>query len=355
MAEENILIVKLSALGDVVHTLPALTTLRRHRPGARIAWLVEEAAAGLVQGHAALDRVIVWRRGAFDRALKAGRLPAAAGVFRGCLRELRETRYDLVIDFQGLAKSAFWAAVARGIRKAGYGPGQRRNEFAHLVLNERIRVTAPGAHAVERNLRLLEGLGFPRLPLAYDFPLAPADDAEAAALLAEMDLGGSTRFAAVNAMTRWPTKNWTADRFAATADRLAEAGLPVVFTGAAGDRAALDQIAAAMHTPMRRLDGRTSLKSLAALFRRARVVLSTDTGPMHLAVAVGTPVVALFGPTDPGYTGPQGEGHVVLRAGVNCSPCFRRDCRTTQHEKHACMVRLRPEDVAEAVLKRARP
>lgn len=353
MAEENILIIKLSALGDVIHTLPALTTLRRHRPGARIAWLVEEAAADLVRGHAALDRLIVWRRGAFDRAVRSGRVFAAATELRRTLRELRDTRHDLVVDFQGLAKSAFWVAAARAVAKAGYGPGQRRNELAHLVLNRRVPVTAPGAHAVERNLRLLEGLGFPRLPLAYDFPVAPANEAEAGGLLAEVNLAGGARFVAVNALTRWPTKNWTPAGFAAVADLLAARGLPAVFTGAPGDRAALDAIAAAMRTPMRRLDGRTPLKTLAALFRRAAAVLSTDTGPMHLAVAVGTPVVALFGPTDPGYTGPHGEGHVVLRAGLACSPCFRRDCRTKQFEPHACMVRLQPEEVAGAVLQRA--
>ncbi|MFN0066015.1 MAG: glycosyltransferase family 9 protein [Limisphaerales bacterium] len=352
MAGESILIVKLSALGDVIHTLPALTTLRRHRPGARIAWLVEEAAAELVRGHAALDRLIVWRRGAFERALRSGRLAAAGGEVRRTLRELRATRHDLVIDFQGLAKSAFWVAAAGGAVRAGYGAGQRRNEFAHLVLNRRVPVTAAGAHAVERNLRLLEGLGFPRLPLAYDFPTEPADEAAAEALLAGLGLGAA-RFVAVNALTRWPTKNWTAAGFAAVGDRLAARGLPAVFTGAPGDRTALDAIAAAMRTPVRRLDGRTPLKVLGALFRRAAAVLSTDTGPMHLAVAVGTPVVALFGPTDPGYTGPHGEGHVVLRAGVACSPCFRRDCRTTQFEKHACMTRLQPEAVAEAVLARA--
>jgi ADP-heptose:LPS heptosyltransferase len=134
------------------------------------------------------------------------------------------------------------------------------------------------------------------------------------------------------------------------ADLLQSRGKPVVFTGAPGDRTALDAVAAALQTPMRRLDGATSLPVLAAIFSRARVVVSTDTGPMHIAAAVGTPVVALFGPTDPAYTGPYGAGHQVLRAGVPCSPCFKKECRTRVVEEHACMRRLAPEAVAVAVI-----
>lgn len=346
----NILIVKLSSLGDVTHTLPALTTLRRHWPAARLTWLVEPPALEIIRGHPALDRIIAWRRGDWVKQLRGLRLPAAFRLLRDFLGELRDTRYDLVVDFQGLAKSALWVAAARADRKAGYGPGTRRNELAWLAYNRRVPVRDPAAHAVERNLRLLEGLGLPRLPLRYDFPVLPENEREAANLLARVEVENGAAFVAVNAMTRWPTKNWTPAGFAEVADALVLRGLSVVFTGAAEDRAALDEIAAAMRTPMRRLDGRTSLKTLAAVFRRARAVLSTDTGPMHIAVAVGTPVVALFGPTDPGYTGPHGGGHVVLRSGVPCSPCFKKTCRTRLVEHHACMRGIQAKDVVKAVL-----
>ncbi|HMO64064.1 MAG TPA: glycosyltransferase family 9 protein, partial [Verrucomicrobiota bacterium] len=188
MAGENILLIKLSALGDVIHTLPALTTLRRHRPDARITWLAEEGFADLLRGHPALDRLIVWRRGVFQRALRDGRLLAACAEFRRCAPELRDTSYDLAVDFQGLAKSALWITLARARRKVGYGPGNRRNELAHLALTERVPVTDPGAHAVERNLRLLAGLGFPRLPLRHDLPVPPEAEDEAGALLADLEM-----------------------------------------------------------------------------------------------------------------------------------------------------------------------
>jgi 3-deoxy-D-manno-octulosonic-acid transferase/heptosyltransferase-1 len=350
----NILIVKMSAIGDVIHTLPALTTLRRHLPEARITWLVEEAAAELMCAHPALDRVLVWPRRRWVAGLKAGQLGLLAQQVRAFLRDLRDTEYDLVIDFQALAKSALWVALARGKRKAGYGPGMHHDEKSYLVLNERVQVTDPRAHAVERSLRLLEGLGFARLPLEYALPISDADDAQALSLLTRVDISPGEPFVVVNSMTRWPTKNWTDAGFAIVADRLAAEDLPCLFVGGAGDARALNAIASRMQTSMRRVDGCTSLLQLAALFQRAVAVLSTDTGPMHLAVAAGTPVIALFGPTSPDYTGPYGKGHVVLRAGVDCSPCYKRTCETTHYEKHACMRRISPGDVVGAVLQHLR-
>ncbi len=345
----RVLIVKLSSLGDVIHTLPALTALRRHWPDAHLTWLVEPAAAEILHEHPALNRVLVLPRRTWADLLRRGRLFRAARQALQFLRELRAVPYDLALDFQGLAKSAVWVAAARASIKLGPGPGRRRNELAWLAYDRRAPLPAPAAHAVERNLALLDTLGVPRGPLRYDLPVAPAAERAAAELLAGAGLAADTAFVAACPQTRWPTKNWTAAGFAAVADALAGRGLPVVFTGASADRAALDEIAAAMRTPMRRLDGLTPLPVLAAVFRRARVVLATDTGPLHLAVAVGTPVVALFGPTDPGYTGPFGAGHVVLRSGVPCSPCFQRTCRTRVVEPHACMRRLAPATVADAV------
>ena len=126
----------------------------------------------------------------------------------------------------------------------------------------------------------------------------------------------------------------------------------VVFTGGAQDGSALDEIGRFMTRRQRRADGKTNLNQLAALYRRAQVVVTTDSGPMHLAAAVGTFVVALFGPTAPWRTGPYGSNHVVLRADVSCSPCFKKECLTTDYEERACMKRLTVDQVEEAVLKK---
>jgi lipopolysaccharide heptosyltransferase II len=270
----------------------------------------------------------------------------------GFVRELRDTPYDLVIDFQGLLKSAMWVLLARGERKIGFGRGMEHAEYSYLVLNEPVPAVDMNHHAIERSLLLLKAIGVPAAGLRYDVPVSSQQASEAAALLRACGVREDDRMVAVNPMARWPTKLWEPQSFAALADRLEGEGICVVFTGAGPDGPALDEIGRFMTRRHRRLDGRTNLNQLAALYRRAQVVVTTDSGPMHLAAAVGTPVVALFGPTAPWRTGPYGANHAVLRADVSCSPCFKKHCSTTQYEQRACMKRLTVDLVAQAVMEK---
>ena len=345
----KILIVKLSAIGDVIHTLPALTALRRHYPNAQIDWLIEDAAADLVQGHAALSRALVWRRREFVKLLRAGKLSSAVRLFLSMVLALRDTRYDLIIDFQALLKSSLWIFLARGRRKAGFGQGMEHSENSHFFLNERIPAVSMQIHALDRGLRLLQALGIPDFQVLYDLPLGEEDERAAEQILIENGIQLDQPFIAINPVAKWPTKLWAVERFRELTECLLGKGFQVVFTGSKEDRPVLDEITCTLRSPAVRLDGRTSLKVLAAVYRSARVVVTTDTGPMHLAAAVGTPVVALFGPTAPWRTGPYGEGHVVLRVGVSCSPCFSKSCKTTEFEPMACMNRITVEQVVDAV------
>jgi heptosyltransferase-1 len=349
----NILIVKLSAIGDVIHTLPALTALRRHYPNAQIDWLVEDAAADLVRGHASLSQVLVWRRREFVRLLKTGKLPSAAKLFLSLLLQVRDSRYDLIIDFQALLKSSLWIFLARGRRKAGFGQGMEHSENSHLFLNERVPAVSMEMHALDRGLTLLQALGVPEYQVLYDLPIGEEDEKAAQQLLVESGVWLDQPRVAINPVAKWPTKLWPAKRFSELAGRLLERGYQVVFTGSKEDRSLIDEMALPLGSSVIRLDGRTTLKALAAVYRTASVVVSTDTGPMHLAAAVGTPVVALFGPTAPWRTGPYGQGHVVLRAGVSCSPCFSRCCKTAEFEPMACMNRITVKQVVEAVARLA--
>jgi heptosyltransferase I len=208
-------------------------------------------------------------------------------------------------------------------------------------------------HALDRGLVLLNSLGIPTGPVVYDFPILEENEAKAHRLLEAGGWRENELLVAIHPMTLWPTKLWENERFGQVADQLVEKGFRVAFTGGPGDRQAIDAICARMTHPAIRLEGRTSLKTLAAIHRLASVVLSTDTGPMHIAAAVGTPVVALFGPTAPWRTGPYGREHTVLRVGLDCSPCFRRRCLTARYEEMACMRRLTVDQVVEAVLQTA--
>lgn len=323
----NILIVKLSAIGDVIHTLPAANALRRHYPRARITWLVEEDAAPLVTGHRAVDRVLVSKRKRWIRALAGPGRKEALREIRAFMRALRDTRYDLILDFQALLKSGALIALARGRRKVGFDRGMQHMEHSYIFLNEKISPVSMEIHALERGLLMIEALGIARGEITYDLPVGEKERQAMAVLLARSGILSKRPVVAINPVAKWETKLWPPTKFAALADCLVRhCGVQVIFTGSTADRPQVTQILADMAAPAVNLAGRTTLKTLAALYTRCDLLVTTDTGPMHIGCAVGVPVIALFGPTAPWRTGPFGRGHTVVRRKITCSPCFKRVC-----------------------------
>jgi len=339
---KRILIVKLSAIGDVVHTLPFLEALRAAFPGARIDWLVEEEGGEIVRDHPALDRLIVshrktWQRQARD-IRRAGEVVRRVSAF---VRDLRSTEYDLVIDLQGLFKSALLTGLARGKRKVGPAGGR---EGSRAVLTEPAVPVDANEHAVDRYLRVARALGCNVKGWTGRISVGREETRFVDALVSDLGLKGR-RLVAVNPMARWPTKLWDPSAFAALVDRVAEEfQTVVVLTGGKADRPVLETIRRSAVSRPHNLSGRTSLKQLAALYHRCDLLVSTDTGPMHVAAAVGCPVVALFGPTAPWRTGPYGKGHRVVRVPMTCSPCFRKTC-----DHMRCMQAITPDLVLSAV------
>ena len=327
----RILLVKLSSFGDVLHALPFLEALRAAYPDARITWLVEAAYAPLLTGHPALDEVWVaprLRPGEFLSGPNPARL-------RTLLKQLRAQPIDLVVDVQGLLKSAIWVALAKSPRKVGY---DRTRELSYLALTERVPPFDPEAHAVRRYLNLAHYLGAPPAPPRFRLNLDAAVDISA--LLPAAD---DRPLVVLHPGARWATKLWPAESWARLAAHLHGRGLQVAITGSAADQELVASIIELTQTPIINLAGRTSLAELAGVLRRARLAVTTDTGAMHLAAALGTPLVALFGPTAPWRTGPFGEGHQVVRQDLACSPCFQRRCPAPR-----CLSDLTPDLVAAA-------
>src|SRR3972149_1469254 len=348
----NILIVKLSAIGDVVHILPSLSALRKLYPHAHIAWVIEEAASDLIKGHPYLDRVIVSRRKRWVQELKRGQLSALKEIME-FIRTLRSIRYDLVIDFHGLLKSSVIVFLARAKRKLGYKSMQ---ELSGLFLNEKIPEDM-NKHAVCRYLDFVSHLSRTdfteykeALELEYceegraEFliPVGEREEKKIAGLLESKGVAVK-KFVAVNPVALWVTKLWDDESFARLCDLiLHEYNLPVIFTGT--EKKEIRRIQAYMKTTAINLAGETSRRELACLYRQAAVVVTTDSGPMHIAAAVGAPVAALFGPTDPIRTGPYGKGHRVIRSNLSCSPCFLKKCPTRE-----CMYQISVDEVFHAV------
>ena len=337
----NILIVKLSAIGDVIMSLPFLDALRQTFPKAQLTWLVEEAASDVVLEHPQVDRVLVSRRRQWQQRAGSGHLASVTAEVRDFLGQLRSCKYDLVIDLQGLFKSGLLAWLSGGGRRVGF---DKTREFSYLFLNERLKPYDPDRHALLRYLDVAVYLGAdPSRPVNYTFPVS--DDAAREALR----LAPPTRRLTVilNPGAKWRTKLWPVAHWRTLAGMLLEeTGVRLILTGGPGEETPGRGLIAEAGRLLD-LTGRTRIKVLAEVFRGADLVVCPDTGPMHLAAAVGTPVAALFGPTSDLRTGPFGVGHLVLEAGSECRPCFRKACDHTR-----CMNDLSPLTVFQAVVKK---
>ena len=337
----NILIIKLSAIGDVIHTLPALNAIRKKYPDAYITWLVEETAYGIIKGHKALDRIIVSKRKTWLKGL-AGRF--CVKNFRevcGFVKQLRDTRYDIILDFQALLKSGVLIGLTRGGRKIGFDKGMEHQEHSYIFLNERIKPVDMEVHALTRGMMLLESIGIRSREAVFNLPVSDQDRDAADDLLMQHGIKAPKPLVAINPMAKWETKLWDNLKFATLADRLIkQVNADVIFTGGQEDREAIEYIISNMKIRAANLAGKTDLKTLAALYEKTSIVVSTDTGPMHMAAAVGTPVVALFGPTAPWRTGPFGDDHQIVRADLECSPCFKRQCKTIDCMKEISVVQV---------------
>jgi len=334
----NILIIKLSAIGDVVLCQPFLDALRQTHPQARLTWLVEEAAADIVTDHPQLDRVLILRRKSWLREIRKGHISSIIREVRFFLKDLRSERYDLVIDLQGLFKSGVFAFLSRGHQRMGF---DRSRELSHLFYNQRMKPYDRDQHALLRNLDVAALLGA-EVDKNPEFNL-PCH--ETAAKLAKRLLTGADKpRVVINPAARWVTKLWPVPRWRELIQRLVrDLKVQVILTGGPDDTVLNHQIIRGNHGTLD-VTGQTSLKVLTELFRSAAVVVCPDTGPMHLAVGAGAPVVALFGPTAPWRSGPFGPEHLVLRRDLDCSPCFRKKCPDPK-----CMTGLSVDEVFEAV------
>jgi heptosyltransferase-1 len=338
----KILFIKLSAIGDVVQTLPALEAIKKRYPESEITWVVEEAAAGILEGHPLIDRLLVSRRQTWLRMLR-NPLQTARGVrdITRFIRDLRRVRYDIAIDFQGLSKSGMLIGLARAARKIGF---DRTRELSYLFLNERLPAYDIEKHALERYLDVARYLGANDPSLSCTLPIKQ----EVAAIGRKIDgmhLQGRP-LVVMNPVARWKTKLWLERNFADLADRLVkEKNAAVIFTGSPADRAVNERIMSMMKETAVNWSGETTLKELAALASLSALFITTDTGPMHLAAAAGARVLALFGPTAPWRTGPYGPSHVVVRTGIACSPCFKRTCEIGVR----CMEGITVEEVMKQI------
>jgi heptosyltransferase-1 len=324
----RILLIRTSALGDVVHALPVLATLRARLPEATIAWVVDAAFAPLLEGHPDLDQLLPvplrsWKR-------ERGSLRAASRVW-AAVRRIRAFRADVTLDLMGNHKAGVLARLSGAPRRLGHRRADRREPSSALWLNE--HVVARGEHAIDRALSVLDALGIATEP-APRVRLACTSDAAGLALLAETPEPPLL----IQPGAGWGNKRYPSAAFGAVAAALAT-DLPVAVLSAPGEEdlaasvvAASGNLARHWHAP--------SLPMLATLLAGARALVGGDTGPLHLAHALGTPVLGLFGPTDPRRNGPWQVPEAALVRPLPCSFCHRRFA-----EAKACLLAISPAEV----------
>jgi lipopolysaccharide heptosyltransferase I len=345
--EERLLIVRLSAAGDVVHALPVARALRRARPDLRLHWLVEDRFAGLLRGNPDLEAVLELPR----RAWRGTSLRRKAGDLRGLAGRLRGAGYAATLDLQGLTKSALAARLSGAPLRIGFAAGEGRRGVGggrelSPWLNNRLVETA-ATHVVDRNLALLQPLGLADPAVA--FPAPPPPDGRIADFLSRCDPQGRG-VVALHPGAGWAAKRWPEDRWQALAAELAAAtARPLVVTwgGPAEQKMAAGIVQRAGESCM--MAPETDLPQLWSLLARAALCVGGDTGPLHMAAAAGVPCVALFGPTDGQRNGPYGAGHTVLQGRCANHPrCWRRRWRS----RCRCLRTLEVEAVRAACIAR---
>ncbi len=330
MTMEKVLFFKPGAIGDTLQALPALKALRRSYPSAHVTAVVSPGLQSLLQGSPDIDTVLV-----FDKS----RLKNNVAELIGFGARLRTERYDLFVDLQPSLRSFILRRICGAKRTLVY-----RKE-------KRIKPGGKRMHAVENFLETLAPLGIAGPADDISLTIGPEPTAEAGRFLQERNLGGENPLIALNCGVgaARPARNWFPERFAELADRLTdELHAGVVFIGGPEDRDLVQGVIGTMRNRAHGAAGVLSLAATAALLARCSCLVSSDTGPLHLATAVGTPVVGLYGSTDPRRTGPFGRGHQVLIEGLPCVPCEEKHCPRDTRE---CMEALTVHRVFAAVRK----
>ncbi len=332
----NILIIKPSSIGDVIHALPFLKAIRGRYPDAVISWLINRGIDEIIRDNPNLDEVILFERkrwGGFDDI---------GYKFKGLtefIRELRQKGFDLVIDLQGLFRSGIITYLSGADYRIGFANAR---EFSPVFYNYKVSHPPIEMHAVDRYLFIAKELGADITQKDFTINIPVKEKGYIDGLIGK---DKKRPLIAINPSARWETKMWPLKRYAELIDAIAaKLKAQPVLIGSKEDEVRINEMLSMTKSKPLNLSGKTSLLQLSALLKKADLLITNDSGPMHIAAAVGTPVVAIFGPTRPVRTGPYGNGHVVLQSAHPCVNCLKKRCNDLK-----CMEAITVDDVLTAV------
>lgn len=368
---KRILLIKLSAFGDVIHTIALMNALRRRYPGAQIDWLLKPSVAEFIRHHPGVSNVLVYGENQtevpqynWDGFTHFVRLMNDS-KFVQLLKTLRATKYDLVVDVHGQMRTGFVTRLTGAPVRIGFDRPRREiweqaekelppgtvqrawkgaREGSWMAYTHHIRLDTLDRHAVDRYLRVGTLLGF-EAEADFQFPIPPDARARIDAILLGRGVPNNAKPIVLSPAALWETKRWQPDGYSAVARHFLAAAYPVVVIGSDTERDECRRIEEGAPGVIN-IAGETSLIELAALISRSAICLTNDSGPMHLAAALGIPVLGVFGPTHSRWVGPYGQSTATLNAGQACSPCYLRDLKRCGYD-HSCMSAIAPGHVIE--------
>ncbi len=322
------LIVKPSSLGDIIHSLPFLNAFHSRFPDTEIHWLLASQFTGLLEGHPMITRLWNINKSGWK---KPSMISRTLGEIGRLAKDLRKERFEIVVDLQGLLRSGLISRLSNAPVRVGFSSARELSTFFYT---HKVNVNTSG-HAVDRYLEVAAELGCdvinPEFPMLHDeYPL-PFDD-----------------YAVLAPGARWDTKRWPSESFGTLSSLLP---IKSVIIGSPEDIERAGTVEKHASGNALNLAGKTTLREATAVIRNARFMITNDSGPMHIAAALGVPTYAIFGPTSPVLTGPYGQGHTIIRSirtDDDCSPCFKRSCKDTK-----CMEGVSPAQVLGAIKKKS--
>jgi lipopolysaccharide heptosyltransferase I len=333
---DNFLIIRLSSLGDIIHTLPAFSALRKNFPKAKISWVVEKKGNEILEFVPGIDKIIV---------AQPGWRPNKKKFWKELLRLRKELRNkdQISLDFQGLVKSGFLAFLSGAQRRIGFHSKNLREPLASLFYTERLEPVPETIHVISKNLKLLTKLGVEEEK--YDFPLALPEELREAVRgkLQEIGYDGQKKLLLYNVGAAWQTKRWSAEAWVRLVEMLKNRNfISLILWGNEEEKELAAEIREKTDIP---LSPYLSLKEVMALIKESALLISGDTFALQVACAFSRPVVGIFGPTNPRRNGPFRAGDRVAFHEMECSYCYRRKCQSPE-----CLKKITPEEVANLAL-----
>ncbi|MFH1612275.1 MAG: glycosyltransferase family 9 protein [bacterium] len=336
MKFEKILIIRLSSIGDVLLTTPIIKALREKYKNSYIAFVVEPKSYEIIKDNSYLDKIFIFHKQEFEQKLKKNikNLPIVFQEIKDFVAKIKEEKFDLVIDLHNVDRSAFLSIFS----KAKYKIGDNK-QLLNIFLNKKIKTSGRKKHIVENYLEIVKSLGIMEIEKKPNINFLEEDENFANVFLKKYSIQPK-KLIGINPFASWPTNLWVPQYYAKVIDFLNCKGYSTIIFGQNENNPYLKEVINSLKTTSIIAIGKTNLTQLAALIKQCSLLITPDTGPMHIATAVGTKVLALFGPANPISTGPLGENNLVIKKNFFCQPCFKKKCAD-----NICMKKILPEEV----------